>query len=330
MSKKTFYIILIAIAGILIIGGLIWYFFFRPPAPAVSPQVAGFTAPGQKTAIKNLTPISEIMVIFARFSGDDILFYDFSGKFWQYKKGDSKPAPIEQSAVENPDKITETESAVFSPDNKKIVYQISDSKNNSLFTSDSDGKNQKTLIKYFKLRDIVISWPKTSQIAFASKPSGLVAGSLWVLNTKNLSTTKLIGNLFGLEALFSPDGENFMYSYTNQNGQNPRIAAYRKNVPKNIGNVSTLIDKCAWAGDSINIYCAVPKSWPDSLTLPDDYYKNAFATMDNLWKINTETGEKNLIFQDMGDISNIELSPDGNRLIFISRTNQFLYQLNLK
>ncbi len=328
MSKKTFYIILIAIIGLLIIGGLVWYFFFRPPALPAAPQVAGFTTPGQKTAVENLTPVSETMVISAHFSGDSILFYDFSGKFWQYKKGDSKPIQIDQSAVENPAKITE--SAVFSPDVKKIVYQIYDSKNNSLFTSDPDGKNKKTLIKYFRLRDIVMSWHKPDQIAFASKPSGLVPDSIWVLNTKNLNITKLIGNLFGLEVLFSSDGDNFIYSYTDQNGQNPRIAVYRKNVLKNIANISTLIDKCAWVGDSINIYCAVPTAWPDSLTLPDDYYKNAFATMDNLWKINTETGEKNLIFQDIGDISSIEANSDDSSLIFISQTNQFLYRLNLK
>ena len=81
--------------------------------------------------------------------------------------------------------------------------------------------------------------------------------------------------------------------------------------------------------DSINIYCAVPQSWPDWATLPDDYYKNAFLTIDDLWKINTETGEKNLVLQGIGDISNLDMNSNNNSLIFISRNSRFLYQLKL-
>ncbi|MDO8743296.1 MAG: WD40 repeat domain-containing protein [Candidatus Azambacteria bacterium] len=364
MTKKTFYIILMVLAGLLIIGGLVWYFFFRPTA-SPAPQGAGFTLPGQETAAGGMTPISEGPIIAAHFSGEDILFYDISGKIWQFGNGYQKPIMIDQAAVENPAEIiwsvseknivktglnqsdiryvfsdfgkkilvnlkTGIKSVVFSPDAKKIIYQIADFKNNGLFISDPDGKNQKTLIGEFKLRDIILKWPKTGQIAIISKPSGLAPGGLWVLDAGTLKFARIIDNTFGLEALFSPSGANFIYSSVDQNGRNPRIAVYKNGASKDIANISTLVDKCAWAGDSINIYCAVPTSWPGSSTLPDDYYKNAFATMDNFWKINTETGEKNLIFQDMGDISNIELSPDGGRLIFISRDSRFLYQLNLK
>ena len=160
MSKKTFYIILIVLAGLLIIGSLVWYFFFRPSAPAAVPQSAGFTLPGQETATGNLAPISEGPVIAAHFSGENILFYDLSGKIWQFGNGEQKPVMMDQAAVENPAEaiwsaseknIVKTglnqsdiryifsdfgkkiltnlkagiKSVVFSPDAKKIIYQIS-------------------------------------------------------------------------------------------------------------------------------------------------------------------------------------------------------------
>ncbi len=367
MPKKTFFIILIALTGLIIIGGLVWYFIFKPSTPAVSPESAGFTTPGQ-SANQQWLPISESRVISAHFSDDDsILFYDFSGQLWQFKNGDSKPTPIDQIAIENPAEViwsisgknivkaglnqsdanytfsdfskktltnlrANIKSVVFSPDNSKIVYYLSDGLNtNSLYTSNPDNKSQKSLIGALKLRDINLLWPKNNIISITSRPSGLTTGNLWVLNTVNLSLTKLIDGLFGLETLWSPDGNNFIYSYTDQNGQSPKLAIYKKGVSKNINNISTLIDKCAWVKDSINIYCAIPQSWPpDSTTLPDDYYKNTFSTIDDLWEINTETGEKNLVFQGIGNVSNLDINSNNSSLIFISRNSRFLYQLTLK
>ena len=100
-------------------------------------------------------------------------------------------------------------------------------------------------------------------------------------------------------------------------------------MAKNIENFSTITDKCAWAKDSVVLYCAVPTSWSDAALLPDDYYKNALTTMDNLWSVNTETGEKNILFQNIGDINNLDTNADDSVLIFISRDTGFLYRLKL-
>ena len=269
MSKKTFYIILTVLAGLVIIGGLIWYFLFHSSAPAMPSEGLGFTAPGQETS-KGWMPISEGPVISAHFNNDDtILFYDFSGNLWQFKTGDSKPTSIGQMAVENPAEIiwsisekniiktglnqtdagyafsdfnkktftnlrVNIKSVVFSPDGGKIAYYLSDGLNtNSLYTSGPDGKNQKSLIGALKLRDINLSWPKNNIISMASKPSGLITGNLWVLNTATLGLTRLIDRLYGLEALWSPDGNNFIYSYTDQLGRSPKLAIYKKGVSKN-------------------------------------------------------------------------------------------------
>ncbi|MDO8443735.1 MAG: hypothetical protein Q7S78_02010 [Candidatus Azambacteria bacterium] len=324
MSKKTFYIILSILAGLVIVGGLIWYFFFKPSTPAPTDS-AGFTLPGQEITA-GLEPISEGPAVSAHFVGDILLFYDFSGQLWQLNSGELKPSLSAQQTAENPK--PGTKSIAFSPDGKKIAYYISDLKNNSLFISDADGKNQKTLFQNFPLRDIILSWPKTNQIAITSKPSGLVAGGLWTFDIITLKLTKILDNLPGLEVIFSSSGDNFIYSFVDPNGQNPILMAFKKGVSKN-QNISTMVDKCAWAGDSINIYCAVPKSWPDSVVLPDDYYKSAISTIDDIWKINAETGAKNVIFENVGDASNLAASGGEDNLIFILKNSGFLYKLKL-
>lgn len=325
MTKKTFYIILAAILGIIIIGGLIWYFMFGPKEATAPTAGVSFTVPGQTKSETNLKVISEGPVLSLSENNGIISFYDLGGRLWQLNEAEEKPSLISQAQPSNLSEIIWPKA--ISPGGKKIVYQ----KNNGLFTSDPGGKNQRTLISDLKFRDIILKWPAVNNIALIGKPSGLVAGGLWYLDVRNLNIRKIIGDFFGLEALFSPDGNGFIYSYTGQNGKNPALAVYdKKGNQKIINNVSTLVDKCAWVKDLINIYCAVPKSWPDFAVLPDDYYKNAFLTNDDIWKINAETGEKTLIFEYIGDISNLAVSSDESVLFFISKENQFLYKLNIK
>lgn len=364
MSKKTFYIILITITLLTAIGWLAWYLFLSPvKAPAPVGGVS-FTVPDQNAGGSNLQAISEGPIVsFHQKSDGTILFYDLSGQLWQLNKGDSKPVLLNQTPIGNaavviwsannknivklgtgqtdssyvlsdPDKKSlfnlnaGAKSAVFSPDGKKFIYQVvPDSKTDNLIVGDSSGKNQKTLMSNLSLRDIILIWPSADNIALVSKPSGAVAGNLWFLDIRNLSISKIIDSFFGLEVLFSPDGKSFIYSYTNQNGLNLNLGIYKNGNQKIINKVSTLVDKCAWTKDSISIYCAVPKSWSDSALLPDDYYKNAFSTADDIWKINSITEEKTLVSENTGDVSNLAVSDDESGLFFISKENQLLYKL---
>lgn len=365
MTKKTFYTILIIITVLVSIGGLIWYLLFYNKETTVLPS-AGFTVNGGTLQEKgNLEFISDSVVSASlNHSENSILFYNFSGELWQLKSIETAPSLISQKAVENPAEViwsknlknivknglsqsdatyfssdftknllttlkTGIKSLAFSPDANKIVFYISDLKTSSLFTSDPDGRNQRTLANPLKIRDIIPSWPKTNQIGLISRPSGLIAGALWMLDTRTSSYSKLLDGLFGLETLWSPDGTTLIYSFTDSTGRNPRLAFFDKKGNSNIINgISTIIPKCVWAENSAEIYCAVPKSWPESIILPDDFYKKTFITNDEIWKINAETGEKNLIASDLGDLTN--LLAEENAIYFIQRNTQFLYQLNLE
>ena len=125
---------------------------------------------------------------------------------------------------------------VISADGKKIVYQ----RNNGLFTSDLNGKNQRTLISDLKLKDIILKWPNTNNVALIGKPSGLAVGGLWFLDVRNLGISKIIDG-FGLETLFSPDGNSFIYSRTDQSGKKLELFFYDQN--KNIKNLAKKYSK---------------------------------------------------------------------------------------
>ena len=365
MPKKTSYIILIIIAVLVLVGGLIWYLIFYPKETTTSPG-AGFTVNGGALQKKgNLKLVSSSVVSASlNHSENSILFYNFSGELWQLKSGETTPSLISQKAIENPAEIiwsknlknvvknglsqsdatyissdftknlltnlkSGIKSVAFSPDASKIVFYISDLKTNALFTSDPDGRNQRTLANPLKIRDIVLSWPKTNQIGLSSKPSGLITGSLWVLDTRTSSYSKPLDGFFGLETLWSPDGATLIYSFTDSIGRNPKLSFFNKKGNSNIiSGISTIVPKCVWAKNSTEIYCAVPKSWPESIVLPDDFYKKTFMTNDEIWKINVETGEKNLIASDLGDLANLLIGE--NAIYFIQRNSQFLYQLNLE
>lgn len=368
MTKKILYITLIII-GIVIIGWLAWYLIFKPSPVTTPESAGFTTSEEEAAAKKLSRISGAPVISAHFNNDNSISFYDLSGKLWQSKIGDSQPMPTDQSAIKNPadaiwsasgmnivkaglnqldidyifsnfnkkisaDLRADIKSIAFSPDESKIAYYVSNKTSvNSLYTSTPDGNNQKTLIGSFKLRDIDLSWPKNTVIGITSKPSGLTAGKAWTLNTATLGTTKLLdgstGGFYGLETLWSPNGDNFIYSYVDERAQNPKLAVYKNNASKIIENISTIINKCAWAEDSINVYCAIPQSWPAHTVLPDDYYKNAFLTADDIWKINTETGEKNIIFKSGGDIANIRVNPENTSLIFIFKNNNFLYKLDL-
>ncbi|MBU4284879.1 hypothetical protein KKF60_03305 [Patescibacteria group bacterium] len=224
----------------------------------------------------------------------------------------------------------------WSPDSKKIAYQYQNdfTDNNNISTANPDGTKYMTLLKT-RMKNLIIEWPKGSDIFLREKPSGIAQSSLYSLNTLSKSFNNIMPNVYGLSIKWSYEGDKILYSKTNSKGGNIGIfIADRNGINEKSANVSTLAEKCAWSQDTRYIYCAVPKNIADAKVLPDDFYKGTFIGNDEFYKINIGTGEKTNILEkenliEAYDAADLLLSPQENYLFFINKENGLLYSIKL-
>ncbi len=223
----------------------------------------------------------------------------------------------------------------LSPKNNKIVYYYSDKLQNinSISIANPDGTKPETLINT-RLKDLRISWINEDKIAITTAPSGLSENILYFLDINNPKLIKILSGVYGLTYKWSSDGSIFIYSQTDDSGNNLRLlSANSAGENKKELRIKTVPEKCVFSKDNITVFCAEPNKIPSGAIMPDDYYKKTFITNDTLWKINLETGKKDLIYQfdekDDFDLANLILSEDEKTLFFTNRLNGFLYRLKI-
>jgi hypothetical protein len=224
----------------------------------------------------------------------------------------------------------------WSPDSKKIAYQYQNdfTDNNNISTANPDGTKYTTLLKT-RMKNLIVEWPKGSDIFLREKPSGIAQSSLYSLNTLSKSFNNIMPNVYGLSVKWSSEGNKILYSKTNSKGENIGIfIADRNGTNEKSANVQTLAEKCAWSQDTRYIYCAIPKNIADARVLPDDFYKGTFIGDDEFYKINIGTGEKINILEEESPIETFDaidlfLSPQENYLFFVNKNNGMLYSIKL-
>jgi hypothetical protein len=139
-----------------------------------------------------------------------------------------------------------------------------------------------------------------------------------------------------LTAKWSPQGDKFIFTKTNEEGKNLylRVALKDGSAEANI-NVSTFTDKCVWSQDNRTVFCAIPKNISGTETLPDDYYKGNFISDDEFWKINLETAENTSLIEpwerteETYDAIDLFLSPLEDYLFFVNKKDGLLYSIEL-
>ena len=224
----------------------------------------------------------------------------------------------------------------WSPDSKKIAYQYQNdfTDNNNISTANPDGTKYTTLLKT-RMKNLIVEWPKGSDIFLREKPSGIAQSSLYSLNTLSKSFNNIMPNVYGLSVKWSSEGNKILYSKTNSKGGSIGIfIADRNGTNEKSANIQTLAEKCAWSQDTRYIYCAIPKNIADARILPDDFYKGTFIGDDELYKINIGTGEKINILEkesliETFDAIDLFLSPQENYLFFVNKNNGLLYSIKL-
>ena len=98
----------------------------------------------------------------------------------------------------------------------------------------------------------------------------------------------------------------------------------------------TTVQKCAWAKNSKEVYCAMMGPAPEQAILPNDWQNKKFQWEDiSFWKIDVETAKKTRILEakDMMqelDAENVFLDEAEEFLFFQNRKDDSLYRIKLK
>ena len=146
---------------------------------------------------------------------------------------------------------------------------------------------------------------------------------------------RILGNVTGMTTVTNNDANLVAYSYTLNNSFNLDVYDVTNKISKNF-NIATLADKCVWGNSNTKIlYCAIPKSIPSD-NYPDAWYQGLESFSDNIWKIDTATGNMTEIYQvgsnENADIDamGLKISPDDQYLSFINKSDLSLWLLQIK
>lgn len=194
-------------------------------------------------------------------------------------------------------------------------------------------ESKKTKIFETPMLQINAEWPEENTITLTTKASGLSSGYLYFYDVKKGTMKGLLGRITALSTKTSSDAKKILFS---SNPSKPKLSLF--NTADNSTQevvFRTLADKCVWSRlHTSDIYCAVPTEIPAGL-YPDDWYKGNVSFVDQIWYLDSSTGEVRLLANllnlsnDLIDAANLSLDPKENFLYFINKRDLTLWSLDL-
>ncbi len=217
----------------------------------------------------------------------------------------------------------------WSPSGASLAYLVPEELRARLISIDRAGAQTKTIAEV-PLRDAAINWITDDKIAFETRPSGLAEGFVFTFSRKGGNFTRILGPLFGLATLWSPDGSKILTSRTARGGTQLQLvvtdAAGRGIWQTKLG---TLPEKCAWL-DSQEFYCAAPSQILPSQLWPDDYLRGEIVSTDHLILARADTQRiLDIALNGSFDVSAPLISKDKKYLFFVNRKDGTLWRLKL-
>lgn len=221
--------------------------------------------------------------------------------------------------------------AVLSPNKNKIFFI----QNNAPIgvVSNPDGSNAVGVFSS-PFTEWIAGWPNEQKITLTTKASVVTDGFMYSVNPTSKEVRKILGGKKGLTTLMSPDGLKVMYSESVSGSSYLYVfdVATQSSRPLFF---RTFAEKCVWSNkDKDTAFCAVPQDIAFG-DYPDVWYQGRILFNDKVWKINTKTGETQLIATlnelttEAIDAINPVLNTDDTYLTFNNKADLSLWGLKL-
>jgi hypothetical protein len=219
----------------------------------------------------------------------------------------------------------------ISIDKNKFFYLTKNS-NGSTGAIGSFGSIKREIVFNSPFTEWLSEWDTNQKIFLTTKPSYSVQGGVFLLNPTNKTTTKILGGIAGLTTKINKKGSMVLYSSSTETGPKLGVFDINKHTTKDLDSYG-LSEKCVWALDDINIYCAVPNTVVGN-QYPDYWYQGLISFDDYFVKINTITGDKatiaNSVKETPVDGTYLFLSSKEDSLFFINKKDSTLWSLDVK
>lgn len=220
-----------------------------------------------------------------------------------------------------------------SPSRDKIFELVKENGNGVGYVSTFNG-SKRVQIFDTPITQFNVEWPTENIITLTSKGTSYGSGVLYFFDIKSASLKKILGGLRGLSTLTSKDAGKILYSRSE--GKSVSTSVYTiKDGSTQAMLFRTLADKCVWSTlHKQDLYCAVPGEMAIA-DYPDAWYQGGVSFVDQIWHVDTDTGEIHLIANLLKegdrliDATNLTFDPKENFLYFINKRDLTLWSLDL-
>ncbi|MCP6720112.1 MAG: hypothetical protein KJI72_02170 [Patescibacteria group bacterium] len=225
---------------------------------------------------------------------------------------------------------SEIVNATWGVNNDKLIAVIKNENELNLVEVDlsRNPPAYETLIRDFRLKDIKMTHIPPDRLIISEAPSASYTGRIWQLDLTTLSFNLLIAPEQGLTTIWSGD-KRFAFLFGADSGFLILNDNFQIALPTPF---STLPQKCNVSASKI--YCFVPQNVPLDVNLPDDYLQKKFYSIDDLFALDIESGSvERILTSNTGGFPAIDaknVQPLDDRLYFINRYDNYLYELKLR
>ena len=219
----------------------------------------------------------------------------------------------------------------LSPDKSSLVFSTRSNSGTNIITAKTNSLEKASLVYSTPLFDISVEWGSDNELYIKSKPDSRSVG--FVKRIKNGESTTILSGISGLTFSISPSGKNSLISRS-QGGSLELLIYNLESGRYYNSDIYTLPEKCVWSTQSVDVvYCGGQSTAPKG-SFPQDWYQGKTNFADTLWRINTKDLTVDEVYTFLGtsesfDMTNLQLSPDETRLLFIDKNDSTPWVLNL-